>query len=77
MCFPMEFACLSWWLPPLRWLGVARIVEWRKVIVSGSNCDDFEGFLTFPGGDPKGTLVDWSWLVDPHLVFVVWHPIAG
>ena len=33
------------------------------VIVSGSDRGDCEGFLTFPGGEPKGTLVDCSWLV--------------
>jgi hypothetical protein len=31
-----------------RRLGTARIVEWRKVIVSGSDRGDCEGFLTFP-----------------------------
>ena len=77
MCFAAGFACYSWSLPTPRRLGVARFVERRKVIVSGSNRDDFEGFLTFPGGEPKGTLVDWSWLVDPHPVFVVRHPIVG
>jgi hypothetical protein len=33
---------------PPRWLGAARIIEWRKVIVSGSDHGDCEGFLTFP-----------------------------
>ena len=47
------------------------------MIVSGSDRGDCEEFLTFPGGEPKGTLVDCSWLVDPHLVLVVRHPIAG
>ena len=42
------FACYSWWLPPPRWLGAARIVERRVVIVSGSDRGDCEGFLTFP-----------------------------
>jgi hypothetical protein len=31
-----------------RWLGAARIVERRLVIVSGSDRGDCEGFLTFP-----------------------------
>jgi hypothetical protein len=44
----MDFACFSWWLPPSRWLDVARIIEWRKVIVSGSDHGDCKGFLTFP-----------------------------
>ena len=35
------------------------------------------GSCAFPDGAPKATLVDCAWLVDPHLVFVVWHPIAG
>jgi hypothetical protein len=48
-----------------RWLAPAPTV----VIVMGS--------WPFPGGEPKGTLVDCSWLVDPHLVLVVRHPIAG
>jgi hypothetical protein len=38
---------LSWWLPPPRWLGAARIVERRKVLVAGSDHGDCEGFLTF------------------------------
>ena len=33
------------------------------VIVSGSDRGDCEGFLTFPGRAPKGTLVNCSWLV--------------
>ena len=39
------------------------IVERRVVIVFGSDRGDCEGFLTFPGGAQKGTLVDCSWLV--------------
>jgi hypothetical protein len=46
-------------------LSLAPIV----VIVGGS--------WPFFGREPKDTLVDCSWLVDPHLVLVVWHPIAG
>jgi hypothetical protein len=34
--------------PIPRWLGVARIVERWKVLVSGSNHGDCEGFFTFP-----------------------------
>ena len=33
--------------PPPRRLGAARIIEWRLVIVSGSDRGDCEGFLTF------------------------------
>ena len=47
MCFAARFACYSWWLPPPIWLGAARIVERRKVLVSGSDHGDCEGFLTF------------------------------
>jgi hypothetical protein len=39
------------------------IVEQRKVLVSGSDRGDYEGFLTFPSGEPKGTLVEYAWLV--------------
>ena len=46
-CFAAGFACYSWWLPPPRWLGAARIIEWRKVIVSSSDRGDCERFLTF------------------------------
>jgi hypothetical protein len=73
----MDFTYYSWWLLPPRQLGAVRIVERRKMIGSGSDCGDCEGFLTFPSGEPKGTLVDCSWLVDPHLVLVVRHPVAG
>jgi hypothetical protein len=62
-CFAIDVACYSWWLPLPRWLGAARIVERRLVIVFGSDRGDSEGFLTFPSGEPKGTLVDYSWLV--------------
>ena len=43
--------------------GAVRIVERRVVIVSGSDRGDCEGFLTFPRLEPKGTLVNCSWLV--------------
>ena len=46
-CFATGFTCYSWWLLPPRWLGVARIVERRVVIVSSSDRGDCEGFLTF------------------------------
>ena len=36
-----------------------------------------KGSWPFPGDEPKGTLVDCSWLVDPHLVLVVQHPVVG
>jgi hypothetical protein len=48
LCFAMGLACYYWWLPPPRWLGVARIVEQRLVIVSGFDRGDCEGFLTIP-----------------------------
>ena len=35
------------------------------------------GSCAFPGEVPMATLVDFAWLVDPHLVFVVQHPVAG
>ena len=35
------------------------------------------GSCAFPGGAPMATLVDCAWLVDPHLVLVVQHPIVG
>ena len=84
-CFAVWFACYSWWLPPPRqlgqwgslsggwWLSPALIV----VIVRGS--------WPFSGGEPKGTLVDWSWLVwssscvgcaTPDCGFVVWCQLA-
>ena len=47
LCFVVDFACFSWWLPPPRWLGEARIVERRKVLVFGFNRGDCQGFLTF------------------------------
>ena len=48
-----------------RWLSLAPII----VIVRGS--------CAFPVEVPKATLVDWTWLMDPHLVLVVRHPVAG
>ena len=35
------------------------------------------GSYAFPGGASKVTLVDCAWLVDPHLVLVVRHLVAG
>ena len=35
------------------------------------------GSCAFSGGASKATLVDYAWLVDPHLVSVVRHPVAG
>ena len=55
--------CYSWWLPPARRLGASRIIEQRLVIVSGSDHGDYEGFLTFSGREPKGTLVNCSRLM--------------
>ena len=34
------------------------------------------GSCAFPDGAPKATLVDCAWLVDPHLVLVVQHPVV-
>jgi hypothetical protein len=75
-CFTAGFACYSWWLPPPRRLGVARIIERRKVLVSSSNHSDCEGFLTFPQAESQMVLY-WiaCGLCDPHLVLVVRHPI--
>ena len=76
-CFAGGFACYSWWLPSPRRLGAARIIEWRVVIVRGS--------WPFLGGEPKGTLVDCSWLVwssscvgcaAPYWGFGVWCQLA-
>ena len=84
-CFAAGFACYSWWLLPPRRLGAARIVERRVVILSGSDRGDCEGFLTFPGRERKGTLVDCSWLVwssscvdcvAPYWGFGVWSQLA-
>jgi hypothetical protein len=62
--FRYEFACYSWWFPPPRRLGAARIVERRLVIVSGSDRGDCEGFLSLSRGrSRKASLVDCSWLV--------------
>ena len=59
-------------------LGAARIVERRVVFISGSDHGDCEGFLSLPHGrSRKASLVDCLWLVDPHLVLVVRHMIAG
>jgi hypothetical protein len=55
-----------------------KFVKRRVVLISRSDCGDCEGFLCLPcGRSQKATLVDCSWLVDPHLVLVVWHPVAG
>ena len=63
---------------PPRWLGAARIIERRKVLVSSSDHGDCEGFLSLPRGRSRmASLVDCSWLVDPHLVLVVQHLIVG
>jgi hypothetical protein len=48
------------------------------VLVSGSDHGDCEGFLSFPRGrSPKASLLDYAWLVDPHLVLVVRLSVAG
>ena len=48
LCFATGFARYSWSLLTPRWLGAARIIERRKVLVSGSDRGNCEGFLTFP-----------------------------
>ena len=53
-CFAVGFTCFSWWFPPPRWLGAARIIEQRLVIVSGSDRGDWEGSCAFPSRAPKG-----------------------
>jgi hypothetical protein len=59
-------------------LGAMRIVERRKVIVSGSDRGDCEGFWSLlRGRSRKAYLVNCSWLMDHHLVLVVRHPVAG
>jgi hypothetical protein len=69
---------LLWWLPPPRHLDPVRIVEQRLVIVSGSDRGDCEVFLRLPHGrSQKSSLMDCAWLVDPHLVLIVRHPLAG
>ena len=67
-------------------LGVCRRLdglEQRRSVARVGNCswpppnDFLRGSCAFPGGAPKATLVDCAWLVDPHLVLVVRHPIVG
>ena len=54
------------------------MVERLLVIVAGSDRRHCEGLLCLPcGRSRKATLVDYAWLVDPHLLLVVWHPIEG
>jgi hypothetical protein len=48
------------------------------VFVSGSDHGDYKGFLSLSRGrSRKASLVDCSWLVDPHFMLVVRHPVAG
>jgi hypothetical protein len=48
------------------------------VIVSSFDCGDYEGFLSLPRGrSRKASLVDCAWLMDPHLMLVVRHPVVG
>jgi hypothetical protein len=48
------------------------------VIVFGSDHGDCEGFLSlFRRRSQKTSLVDYAWLVDPHLVLVVRHLVMG
>ena len=62
-CFAAGFSCYSWWLPPPRRLGAARIVEWRWWLSLAPILVIVRRSWPFPGGEPKGTLVDCSWLV--------------
>jgi hypothetical protein len=85
-CFAAGFTCYSWWLLPPRRLGATRIIEQRKMIVSGSDRGDYDGFLIFPRWRAKRcTLVDCSWLVwlsscvgcaAPYWGFGVWCQLA-
>jgi hypothetical protein len=48
------------------------------VLISGSDRGDCEGFLSLPRGrSQKASLIDCAWLVDPHLVLAVWHPVMS
>jgi hypothetical protein len=48
------------------------------MLVSGFDRGDCEGFLSLPLGRSRKTfLLDCAWLVDPHLVLFVRHPVAG
>jgi hypothetical protein len=52
----------------VRWHELLYKPEWielraASLLISGSDRGDCEGFLIFPCGEPKGTLVDCSWLV--------------
>ena len=60
-----------------RWLG-AMEESWQElVIVLGHLPVIVRGSCAFPSGAPKATLVDCAGLVDPHLMLVVRHPVAG
>jgi hypothetical protein len=48
------------------------------VLISGFDHGDWEGFLSLPRGRSRNSsLVDCTWLMDPHLVLVVQHPVVG
>jgi hypothetical protein len=85
LCFAVYFACYSWWLPPPRWLGAARIIERRKMLSSAPIVVIVRGSWSFPSGEPKVTLVDCSWLVwssscvdcvSPYWGFRMWCQLA-
>jgi hypothetical protein len=77
--------CVSPWIS-LVTLGVHRLLDCLELWGSSSRgrCLSpapivviVRGSWPFPDGVPKGTLVDCSWLVDPHLVLVVRNSIVG
>ena len=74
--FAMVF-CYFWRLPTPRQLGAVEESWQELVIVLGHHPVIVRGSCAFPGRAPKATLVDCAWLVDPHLVLVVRHPIVG
>jgi hypothetical protein len=85
LCFAADFVCFSWCLPPPRRLGAARIIERRKVLVSGSDCGDCEGFLSFPRRRAKRyssellvacVIPILCWLCDTRLRLDVWYLLA-
>ena len=61
--FCCGFTCYSWWLPPPRQLGAARIVERRWWLSPAPIVVIVRGSWPFPGGAPKRTLVNCLWLV--------------
>ena len=76
LCFAVDFACFSWWLPPPRWLEQwwrIGMSWWLFVAIFG----DCKGSCTFPGGVPKGNssklLVSLSYLTCGEVLTVSNH----